>query len=180
MTPEQIEKEAEIYAQVQHGDPAKFPGLSKSEIYQSTKDDFTAGWEQCANWAISQLPPAQRWVKASERMPLHGWNDNIWRKIGKKQPLSIGSYWWDKQGLCKRGGLGEIKSMIIWEDLEWLEEVSAPSMDRIVREHGELVKALTNLVTFSFDAEKGDNENHFYIARESASSLIQKIESNGK
>src|SRR5215204_3737242 len=63
MTPEQIEKEAEIYAQVQHGDPAKFPGLSKSEIYQSTKDDFTAGWEQCANWAISQLPPAQRWVE---------------------------------------------------------------------------------------------------------------------
>lgn len=70
ITDEIIKKKAELYSQVQYGDPAKMT-LWEIDRYDNGIEDFEAG----AKWMQEQCP---RWVKASEQMPAQGKSVIIW------------------------------------------------------------------------------------------------------
>lgn len=64
-----------------------------------------------------------KWIKASERLP-EGKSHvaTIWRVIGHIQPLLIGVYRKDKDGLFLRTPLGGESGRLVWSALEWLDE----------------------------------------------------------
>lgn len=152
-----------------------------------TGEDKMIGWRgraiDLANWLLSQLPPAQRWVKASERNPTtrdiyftreynrrHGIEDGIFKDTRIFDPTdgwAIDSF---------------KHSDIEYVVLEWLDE-SAPSMDRIVREHGEMKQALIDILSVCDNANPSSFNQIKEAIQESieiANNILNKIESNGK
>lgn len=104
-----------------------------------------------------------QWIKASERLP-EGKSHvaTIWRVIGHIQPLLIGVYRKDKDGLFLRTPLGGESGRLVWSALEWLDESPPASA---VEEAARLYNPGTCSLLFDKKVAEAMQEAHITCAR---------------
>lgn len=79
---EDIQKLAEGYAQLMHGDPAKYPGLRECEKFDNSVDDFKAGFSACREME-------GEWVSVKETEPDEITN-YLWCRVPVVEPPYCG------------------------------------------------------------------------------------------